>query len=210
MKLFISFVTENEADKLTLEKLYDTALRDRHFRSMDDISGMYYSILDNKRDYFNVKFVKVMNLENNKVETLRILECLDVYGVCIDKNDILDDGSIYVDALGYSKSFNPEDYRIEYNFPAFEFNGKFIRIKNPLSDSKVDDENILYNFRLFNKDFELYMENIDGSFKLVRELGKKDEDFNILHSAEIDIREEDEEILWSKLGMLDIEACIER
>lgn len=210
MKLFISFVTENEADKLILEKLYDTALRDRHFRSMDDVSGMYYSLLDNKRDYFNVKFVKVMNLENNEVETLRIPECLDVYGVYIDKNDILDDGSIYVDALGYSKSFNPEDYRIEYNFPAFEFNGKFIRLKNPVSDSKVDDESILYNFRLFNKDFELYMENINGSFKLVRELSKKYEDFNILHSAEIDIREEDEEILWSKLGMLDIEAYVER
>lgn len=74
MKLFISFVAENEEDKITLESLYDTALRDRHFRSMDDVSGMYYSILDNKRDYFNVKFVKVMNLENNEVETLRIPE----------------------------------------------------------------------------------------------------------------------------------------
>lgn len=135
---------------------------------------------------------------------------MSVYGVYIDKNDILDDGSVYVDSLGYSKSFNPEDYRIEYNFPAFEFNGKFIMIKNPVDDSKVDDKNILYSFRLFDKYYELYIENTNGSFRLAKELSKKDEDFNILHSSEIDIREEDEERLWSKLSMLDIEAYNER
>lgn len=191
MKLFISFVTESEADKLTLERLYDTALRDRHYRSIDDISGMYYSIIDDKRDYFRVKFMRVINLENNEVETLKISDGLGVYGVYIDKNDILDDGSVYVDALGYSKSFNPEDYRIEYNLPAFEFNGEFIRIKNPVDDSKVDDENILYSFRLLNKDYELYIENINGSFRLAKELSKKDSDFNILHSFDIDVKEED-------------------
>ena len=210
MKLFISFVTESEADKLTLERLYDTALRDRHYRSIDDISGMYYSLLDDKRDYFNVKFMRFIDLENNEVETLKISDGLSVYGVYIDKNDILDDGSVYVDSLGYSKSFNPEDYRIEYNFPAFEFDGEFIMIKNPVDDSKVDDENILYNFRLFDKYYELYIENTNGSFRLAKELSKKDEDFNILHSSEIDIREEDEERLWSKLSMLDIEAYNER
>ena len=191
MKLFISFVTESEADKLTLESLYDTALRDRHYRSIDDISGMYYSMLDDTRDYFKVKFMRVINLERNEVETLKISDGLGVYGVCIDKNDILDDGSVYVDALGYSKSFNPEDYRIEYNLPAFEFNREFIRLKNPVDDSNVDDENILYSFRLLNKDYELYIENIDGSFKLVKELSKKDSDFNILHSFDIDVKEED-------------------
>jgi hypothetical protein len=191
MKLFISFVTESEADKLTLESLYDTALRDRHYRSMDDISGMYYSILDDKRDYLRVKFMRIMNLENNEVETLEISDGLNVYGVCIDKNDILDDGSVYVDALGYSKSFNPEDYRIEYNLPAFEFNGEFIRIKNPVDDSKMDDESIIYSFRLLNNDYELHIENINGSFKLVKELSKKDSDFNILHSFDLDLNEED-------------------
>lgn len=191
MKLFISFVTESGADKLTLERLYDTALRDRHYRSMDDISGMYYSIIDNTRDYFRVKFIRVMNLENNEVETLKISDGLNVYGVCIDKNDILDDGSVYVDALGYSKSFNPEDYRIEYNLPAFEFNEEFIRLKNPVDDSKVDDENILYSFRLFDKYYELYIENTNGSFKLAKELSKKDSDFNILHSFDLDLEEED-------------------
>jgi len=184
-------VTESEADKLTLESLYDTALRDRHYRSMDDISGMYYSILDDKRDYLRVKFMRIMNLENNEVETLEISDGLNVYGVCIDKNDILDDGSVYVDALGYSKSFNPEDYRIEYNLPAFEFNGEFIRIKNPVDDSKMDDESIIYSFRLLNNDYELHIENINGSFKLVKELSKKDSDFNILHSFDLDLNEED-------------------
>lgn len=74
----------------------------------------------------------------------------------------------------------------------------------------MDDKNILYSFRLFDKYYELYVENTNGSFRLAKELSKKDSDFNILHSSEIDIREEDEERLWSKLSMLDIEAYDER
>ena len=55
----------------------------------------------------------------------------------------------------------------------------------------MDDENILYSFRLFDKYYELYIENTNGSFKLAKELSKKDSDFNILHSFDLDLKEED-------------------
>ena len=107
-QLLISFIIETEADKERLKNEYDRALKDRHYRSIDDVGGIFYSIMDNPTEKFKVEFMRVIDIDTFEVETVPVNYCLDeaVYGLYINNKDLLEDGSAYVSALGINDSFS--------------------------------------------------------------------------------------------------------
>ena len=198
-KLLISFIIETEANKERLENEYDRALKDRHYRTIDDVGGIFYSIMDNPTEKFKVEFMRVIDIDTLEVETVPIKCCLDeaIYGLYIENKDLLEDGSIYVSALGISDSFDYGTYDSDYYCAAFEFDGKIVGLKEQFDGSKIDDRNIKYLFSLDCKDFEFYLKDSDSGFKFSKDINDNDKELNVLHVIDIDVAKEDEQKFMS-------------
>jgi hypothetical protein len=198
-KLLISFIIETEANKERLENEYDRALKDRHYRTIDDVGGIFYSIMDNPTEKFKVEFMRVIDIDTLEVETVPIKCCLDeaIYGLYINNKDLLEDDSVYVSALGISDSFDYGIYDLDYYCAPFEFGNKIIGLKEQFDGSKIDDKNIKYTFSIGNKDFELYLRDSDSGFKFSKEINDSDKELNVLHVMDIDVAKEDEQRFMS-------------
>ena len=198
-KLLISFIIETEADKERLENEYDRALKDRHYRTIDDVGGIFYSIIDNSTEKFKVEFMRVIDIDTFEVETVPINYSLDedVYGLYINNKDLLEDGSVYVNALGISDSFDYGTYDSDYYCAAFEFGNKIIGLKEQFDGSKIDNKNIKCLFRIDGNEFEFYLKDSDSGFKLSKDINDIDKELNILHVMDIDVLKEDEQRFMS-------------
>lgn len=198
-KLLISFIIETEADKERLENEYDRALKDRHFRTINDVGGIFSSIMDNPTEQFKVEFIRIIDIDTLEVETVPVNYCLDevIYGLYINNKDLLEDGSVYVSALGISDSFDYGTCDSDYYCAAFEFGNKIVGLKEQFDGSRIDDENIKYTFSIGNKDFEIYLKDSDSGFKLSKEIDDSYKELNMLHVMDIDIAKEDEQKFMS-------------
>jgi hypothetical protein len=182
-QLLVSFILEDEADKDRIEKDYDLAIRDRHYRSIDNISGMYYHMLDGDAEKFNVKFMRVVDLDTLENGIVLIRENLNnTYGLCVDERDFSEDGYITVDTLGFSSSYDNDN---EYYCVAFELNNKIIGFNGCDADgvADIDDENIKYTFNKMGKTFDLFIE-ADNDYRVAENCS----DLDVLHSFWINLR----------------------
>lgn len=182
-QLLVSFILEDEADKGRIEKDYDSAIRDRHYRSIDNISGMYYHMLDGDAEKFNVKFMRVVDLDTLENGIVSIRENLNnTYGLCVDERDFSEDGYITVDTLGFSSSYNNDN---EYYCVAFELNNKIVGFNGCDADgvADIDDKNIKYTFNKNGKTFDLFIES-DNSYRVT----ENSSDLDVLHSFWINLR----------------------
>ena len=198
-KLLISFIIETEADKERLENEYDRALKDRHFRTIDDVGGIFSSIMDNPTEKFKVECMRIIDIDTLEVETVPINYCLDeeVYGLYINNKDLLEDGSVYVSALGISDSFDYGTYDSDYYCAAFEFGNKIVGLKEQFDGSRIDDRNIKCLFRIDGNEFEFYLKDSDSGFKFSKEIDDSDKELNVLHVMDIDVAKEDEQKFMS-------------
>jgi hypothetical protein len=182
-QLLVSFILEDEADKDRIEKDYDLAIRDRHYRSIDNISGMYYHMLDGDAEKFNVKFMRVVDLDTLESSIVSIRENLNnTYGLCVDERDFSEDGYITVDTLGFSGSYNNDN---DYYCVAFELNNKIVGFNGCDADgvADIDDKNIKYTFNKNGKTFDLFIES-DNSYRVT----ENSSDLDVLHSFWINLR----------------------
>lgn len=182
-KLLVSFILEDEADKDRIEKAYDSAIRDRHYRSIDNISGMYYHMLDGDAEKFNVKFMRVVDLDTLENSIVSIRENLNnTYGLCVDERDFSEDGYITVDTLGFSGSYNNDN---EYYCVAFELDNRIIGFNGCDADgvADIDDKNIKYTFNKMGKTFDLFIE-ADNNYRVTENCS----DLDVLHSFWINLR----------------------
>lgn len=182
-QLLVSFILEDEADKDRIEKDYDLAIRDRHYRSIDNISGMYYHMLDGDAEKFNVKFMRVVDLDTLENSIVLIRENLNnAYGLCVDERDFSEDGYITVDTLGFSSSYDNDN---EYYCVAFEFNDKIVGFNGCDADgvADIDDKNIKYTFNKNGKTFDLFIE-ADNGYRVA----ENSSDLDVLHSFWINLR----------------------
>lgn len=182
-QLLVSFILEDEADKDRIEKDYDLAIRDRHYRSIDNISGMYYHMLDGDAEKFNVKFMRVVDLDTLESSIVSIRENINnTYGLCVDERDFSEDGYITVDTLGFSSSYDNDN---EYYCVAFELNNKIVGFNGCDADgvADIDDKNIKYTFNKMGKTFDLFIES-DNSYRVT----ENSSDLDVLHSFWINLR----------------------
>lgn len=182
-QLLVSFILEDEADKGRIEKDYDSAIRDRHYRSIDNISGMYYHMLDSISDKFNVKFMRVVDLDTLENSIVLIRENLNnTYGLCVDERDFSEDGYITVDTLGFSSSYDNDN---EYYCVAFELNNKIVGFNGCDADgvADIDAVNIKYTFNKYGKTFDLFIE-ADNDYRVA----ENSSDLDVLHSFWINLR----------------------
>lgn len=182
-QLLVSFILEDEADKCRVEKDYDSAIRDRHYRSIDNISGMYYHMLDSISDKFNVKFMRVVDLDTLESSIVSIRENINnTYGLCVDERDFSEDGYITVDTLGFSSSYDNDN---EYYCVAFELDNRIIGFNSCDADgvADIDDKNIKYTFNKNGKTFDLFIE-ADNGYRVT----ENSSDLDVLHSFWINLR----------------------
>lgn len=182
-QLLVSFILEDEADKDRIEKDYDLAIRDRHYRSIDNVSGMYYHMLDGDAEKFNVKFMRVVDLDTLENGIVLIRENLNnTYGLCVDERDFSEDGYITIDTLGFSSRYNNDN---EYYCVAFELDNKIVGFNGCYADgvADIDDENIKYTFNKNGKTFDLFIES-DNSYRVT----ENSSDLDVLHSFWINLR----------------------
>lgn len=182
-QLLVSFILEDEADKDKIEKDYDLAIRDRHYRSIDNISGMCYHTLDGDAEKFNIKFMRVVDLDTLENGIVLIRENLNnTYGLCVDERDFSEDGYITVDTLGFSSSYNNDN---EYYCVAFELNNKIVGFNGCDADgvADIDDKNIKYTFNKNGKTFDLFIE-ADNNYRVTENCS----DLDVLHSFWINLR----------------------
>lgn len=182
-QLLVSFILEDEADKDRIEKDYDLAIRDRHYRSIDNVSGMYYHMLDGDAEKFNVKLMRVVDLDTLESGIVLIRENLNnTYGLCVDERDFSEDGYITVDTLGFSSSYNNDN---EYYCVAFELDNRIIGFNGCDADgvADIDDKNIKYTFNKNGKTFDLFIE-ADNDYRVA----ENSSDLDVLHSFWINLR----------------------
>ena len=182
-QLLVSFILEDEADKDRIEKDYDLAIRDRHYRSIDNVSGMYYHMLDGDAEKFNVKLMRVVDLDTLENSIVLIRENINnTYGLCVDERDFSEDGYITVDTLGFSSIYNNDN---EYYCVAFELDNKIIGFNGCDADgvADIDDKNIKYTFNKNGKTFDLFIES-DNNYRVTENCS----DLDVLHSFWINLR----------------------